>query len=158
MKKRKARFNSLSTPGIKQDCSNYLVELAFLRANHGQKLAPKFWQQTRYKFQYRREIQACRRFIKKYGEPSVLYVALHNHVTTWTNYGGVEFLLQSRVEKFERIATVKDITLVKTEGLIPSIDLRENRTPAPKKIGLFERLEEISNEKFSKEHRLPTQS
>lgn len=149
MKKRKARFNSLSTPGTKQDCSNYLVELAFLRANHGAKLAPKFWQQSRYKFRYRREIQACRKFIKKYGEPSVLYVAMHNHVTTWTNYGNVEFLLQQRVEKFQRLAEAKDTAPVRRECVIPSIDLREKRTPAHKKKGLFERLEEIRNEEHN---------
>ena len=144
MKKRKTRFSSLSTPGTKQDCSNYLVELAFLRANHGTKLTPKFWQAPKYKFRYRREIQACRKFIKKYGEPTVLYIALHNHITTWTNYGNVEFLLQKRVEKFRRLAQPKDDSPIRTEGVIPSIDLRENRTPAPKKMGLFERLEEIS--------------
>ena len=145
MKKRKARFNSLSTPGVKQDCSNYLVELAFLRANHGTKLPPKFWQHTKYKFQYKREIQACRKFIKKYGEPSVLYIALHNHITTWTNYGNVEFLLQKRVEKFKRLAATKDTSPVKTEGVVSSIDLRENRPIILKKEGLFERLEELNN-------------
>lgn len=144
MTKRKARFSSLSTPGVKQDCSNYLVELAFLRANHGTKLTPRFWQQTKYKFRYRREIQACRKFIKKYGEPSVLYVAMHNHIITWTNYGNVEFLLQQRVEKFKRIAEAKDTSPVKSEDVISSIDLRENRIPVPKKMGLFEKLEEMS--------------
>lgn len=120
-----------------------------MRANHGQRLSPKFWQQTKYKFRYRREIQACRKFIKKYGEPSVLYVAMHNHITTWTSYGNVEFLLQQRVEMFKRLATKKDTSPVKIEGTLPIIDLREDKIRAPKKKGLFDRLEEISNEKCS---------
>ena len=68
MASRKSKFTSLSTPGTRQDCSNYLVELAFLKSNRGIRLPPKFWQQVKYKFRYRREIQACRKFIKKYGE------------------------------------------------------------------------------------------
>jgi len=97
--KKKARFNSLSTPGTRQDASNYLVELAFLRANHGIKLKPKFWQQTKYKFRYRREIQAVRKFIKKHGEAAVLSVAISNYIRTWTNYGQIEAQLQKIKER-----------------------------------------------------------
>lgn len=145
-KKRKARFDSLSTPGVKQDCSNYLVELVFLRRNHGRRLASKFWQQTQYKFKYRREIQACRRFIKKYGEPSVLYVALHNpYITTWTDFAKIEYLMQQRMEILQRRATSKDISPVKPESVKVNIDLRTTRTPTRKKR-LLQRLRELNNE------------
>ena len=143
MKKRKTKFNSLSTPGVKQDCSNYLVELAFLRANHGNRLAPKFWQQSRYKYKYRNEIQACRKFIKKYGEAFVLYIAMHNHITTWTSYGNVEFLLQQQADRLDRLAKTKDHSEVKQESIEILEDIRENRIPTPKKKGLFERIEDI---------------
>jgi len=149
MAKRKARFNSLSTPGTKQDCSNYLVELAFLRDNHGLRLPAKFWQTHRYKFRYRREIQACRKFIKKYGEPAVLLIAMENHITTWTDYAKVEFLLQRIKERKERLAELKDTSPVKPEVAEDVDDLRTDRKPAPKPLGLFERLEEFSNEKRS---------
>lgn len=145
MAKRKARFNSLSTPGQKQDCSNYLVELAFLKDNHGIRLPPKFWQLTRYKFRYRREIQACRRFIKKYGEPDVLYVALNNHITTWTDFARIEFLLQQRAERRQRIAAPKDISPVVVDFSQENIDKRVNVKRRERKKGLFERLGELDN-------------
>lgn len=145
MAKRKARFQSLSTPGTKQDCSNYLVELAFLRQNHGKRLPPKFWQQTRYKFKYRREIQACRKFIKKYGESKVLYVATHNKdLRSWTDFGRVEFLLQQLSERDERRALPKDNTGVPTETVHVDVDLR-NQRPRVQKKGLFDRLKELRN-------------
>lgn len=144
MAKRKARFNSLSTPGTKQDCSNYLVELAFLRANKGTKLPPKFWQQQRYKWRYRREIQACRKFIKKYGEPFVLHVAIHNQaLTTWTDFARVEFLLQQLQERRERLALPKDTSPVEQESVKVTKDVRDF-TPAPSRKNLFERLRELN--------------
>lgn len=144
MAKRKTRFNSLSTPGHKQDCSNYLVELAFLRRNKGTKLPEKFWQLQRYKWQYRKEIQACRKFIKKYGEPAVLKIALHNHITTWTDFAHVEFLLQQVAERQQRLAAPKDTSPVKDESVKVADDYRDF-APAPPKKGLFERLKELSN-------------
>jgi len=144
MTKKKAKFNSLSTPGTKQDLSNYLVELAFLRDNHGNRLPSKFWQLSRYKFRYRREIQACRKFIKKYGEPYVLYIALKNHITTWTDFAKIEFLCQQRLEQDQRLAQPKDTSPVEAEGVVSSIDLREHRVSAPEKMGLFDKLEEMS--------------
>jgi len=143
MKKRKARFNSLSSPGVKQDCSNYLVELAFLRNNHGIRLQPKFWQMHRYKFRYRREIQACRKFIKKYGEPAVLIIAMANHITTWTDYAKIEFLLQAIQERKKRLKQPKDMSSVKPEVVEDLEDLRVDRKPVLKSLGLFEKLEEF---------------
>lgn len=146
MAKRKSKFNSLSTPGVRQDASNYLVELVFLRQNYGQRLPPKFWQQTKYKFRYRREIQACRKFIKKYGESVVLYIALHNpNISTWTDFGHIEFLLQQREEAKIRMAALKDNTPIEILSEKTDIDLRENKGPK-KKGGLFERLKELNNE------------
>jgi len=147
MAKRKARFNSLSTPGQKQDCSNYLVELAFLKDNHGIRLPSKFWQLTRYKFRYRREIQSCRRFIKKYGEPDVLFVALNNHITTWTDFARIEVLLQKRAERRERMAAKKDVTPVVCDFSQETADLRIEINRRERKKGMFERLGELEDGK-----------
>lgn len=142
MPKKKSRFNSLSTPGRRQDCSNYLVELAFLKKNKGKRLPENFWRLQRYKWQYRREIQACRKFIKKYGEPTVLYLALHNHVTTWTDFQRIEFLLQKLNERNELRALPKDNTAVEPETVKVTEDYRDF-TPSPPKKTLFERLKEL---------------
>jgi len=144
--KRKSRFNSLSTPGTKQDLSNYLVELAFLRQQHGQKLPPKFWQLGKYKFRYRREIQACRKHIKKYGESVILYIALKNYITSWTDYAKIEVLAQARKEIAERIRAPKDKSEVSQESEILGLDLRGQTNSRPKKKGLFEKIEEIEND------------
>lgn len=144
-KKRKARFNSLSTPGVKQDCSNYLVELIFLRSNKGTKLPSKFWQLQRFKWRYRREIQACRKFIKNFGEPAVLSIAIdHPEITTWTDFARVEFLLQQIEEGRVRRALPKDTTDVVKDSVKVSEDLRDFTPPAPKK-NLFDRLKELNN-------------
>jgi len=145
-KKKMARFNSLSTPGEKTTCPNYLVELAFLKNNKGARLPPKFWQLHRYKWQYSREIQACRKFIKKYGEPAVLYVAMNNHITTWTDFARVEFLVQKIAERQHRLASPKDVTTVAHESVKVAEDHRDF-TPAPRRKGLFERLKELNSGK-----------
>lgn len=144
MAKKKARFNSLSTPGVRQELSNYLVELAFLRANKGVKLPQKFWQQPRYKFRYRREIMACRKFIKKYDEAIILFIAQNHYVTTWTDYAKLEFLFQEHAEKSRRRLLPKDHTSVEHKTETKGVDLR-NSVSLPKKKGLFEKLEEIEN-------------
>lgn len=147
MKKKKARFKSLSTPGKRQDASNYLVELIFLRTNHGAPLPPSFWQQTRYKFRYRREIQAVRKFIKKYGEVDVLFVAISNYITTWTNYANIEAMLQRREERKKLKASAKDLTPVQKPESPHGPDLRaeNNMCSPPVKKSLFERLKELKD-------------
>ena len=148
-RKNKARFTSLSS-GTPQDCSNYLVELAFLKRNKGTRLPPKFWQQQRYKWAYRKEIQACRKFIKKYGEPSVLYIAMNNHITSWSDFAHIEFLLQKIAERSRRLATPKDTTPVTKETVKVASDHRDF-TPLPNKQGLFSILNvlNIGEEKVS---------
>ncbi|TFH25853.1 hypothetical protein E4G67_00285 [Candidatus Bathyarchaeota archaeon] len=144
MAKKKSRFSSLSTPGLKQDCSNYLVELVFLRSNKGTQLPPAFWQLQRYKWQYRNEIQACRKFIKKFGEPAVLFIAIHNQdIVTWKDFAKVEFLLQQIEESRLRRALPKDTSGIPKESVKVLTDLRDFTSPAPKK-NLFERLSELS--------------
>jgi hypothetical protein len=143
-KKKKARFSSLSTPGLKQDCSNYLVELVFLRSNRGTRLPSKFWQQQKYKWRYRNEIQACRKFIKKFGEPAVLYVAMHHQeITSWRDFARVEFLLQKIEESRALRALPKDTSAVSKETVKVDEDHRDF-TPAPPKKNLFERLSELN--------------
>lgn len=145
MAKRKSKFNSLSTPGVRQELSNYLVELAFLRQNRGAKLKPYFWKDVKYKFRYRREIMACRKFIKKYGEPFVLSVAMSNYITTWTDFAKVEFLLQQKAESARRKQSPKDTSAVVNDFNRETEDLRDYTLPKPKKRSLFERLKELNN-------------
>jgi len=144
VKRKKTKFQSLSTPGVRQDLSNYLVELIFLRQNHGNRMMPKFWRDPRYKFRYMREIKACRKFIKIHGEPAVLYISRKNFFTTWTDYAKIEALLQSVKERINKQAAPKDTSIVQKETIERGKDLRLNRK---KKIdkGLFQRLKEIEN-------------
>lgn len=144
MTKRKSKFNSLSTPGVKQELSNYLVELVFLRQNRGVPLKPHFWRDTKYKFRYRREIMACRKFIKKYGEPFVLSVALDNYIYSWTDFSKIEFLLQRKNEAEERKKTPKDTSPVVNEANETSEDLRDFSYSRPKKQSLFGKLKELN--------------
>lgn len=149
MAKKKARFSSLSTPGLKQDCSNYLVELVFLRSNKGTRLPSKFWQQQKYKWRYRNEIQACRKFIKKFGEPAVLSVAMHNQdVVTWTDFAKIEFIMQKIQESRTLRALPKDVSEVSKETVKVSEDHRDFSKPTPKK-NLFERLKELNGKEES---------
>ncbi len=145
MSKRKSKFNSLSTPGVKQELSNYLVELAFMRQNRGAKLKPYFWRDTKYKFRYRREIMACRKFVKKYGESFVLSIALANHIRTWTDFAKIEFLLQQKAESQMRKALPKDSTPIEDDFIKETEDLRDFSLAKPKKHSLFERLKELNN-------------
>jgi hypothetical protein len=144
-KKRLARFNSLSTPGKKQDCSNYLVELVFLRRNRGMPLPQSFWQQSKYKYRYRREIMACRKFIKKYGEPFVLYIAIRNpKLDTWTEFGKVEYALQQLDERKTRLQSPKDNSSVEPVFKKTEEDLRDFTVEKTKKASVFSRLKELS--------------
>ncbi|MBV1929853.1 MAG: hypothetical protein KUG81_10140 [Gammaproteobacteria bacterium] len=145
MAKRKSKFTSFSTPGHKQDCSNHLVELAFLRQNKGKRLPEFFWREQRYKWRYRKEVQACRKFIKKYGEGPVLLAAIENlTITTWTDFGHVEYLLQKHAERRRLRALPKDNTPVVPESVKVTEDYRDFE-PAKPKLGLFDRLKELSN-------------
>lgn len=142
MAKRKNKFNSLSTPGLRQELSNYLVELAFLRSNKLIRLPQKFWQLVKYKFRYRREIMACRKFIKKYGEATILFIAQNNYVISWTDYAKIEVLLQKYKESQDRLLLPKDFSSVPSSIKKRGVDLRESSS-LPSKKGLFEKLEEI---------------
>lgn len=144
-KRRKRKFNSLSTPGLRQDLSNYLVELAFLRSNHGIRMPERFWRLPKYKFRYMREIKGVRKFIKDYGESVVLHIALNNYITTWAKYDNLHVLAQKRVASLERRASPKDLTPVLKESRELGPDLRGQTKSRPSKKGLFEKIEELED-------------
>jgi len=145
MKKNKSKFTSFSTPGHKQDCSNHLVELAFLRQNKGKKLPEFFWREQRYKWRYRKKVQGCRKFIKKYGEGAVLLAAINNlSIATWTDFAHVEFILQKTEERRRLKSLPKDETPVEPETVKVIEDYRDFE-PAKPRLGLFDRLKELSN-------------
>lgn len=141
-RKRKAKFNSLSTPNLKIDLSNYLVELAFLRSNRGIRLPAYYWRETKYKFRFKREIQAVRKFIKKYGESAVLKVSINNYIDSYTDYAKIEFLLQKIQEHKELLLKPKDISSVSKDFLPPKIDLRDNHESKKRNVGVFEKISE----------------
>ena len=145
MAQRKSKFTSLSTPGHKQDCSNYLVELVLLRQNKGKKLPEFFWREQRFKWRYKKEIQACRKFIKKYGEPAVLSAAIDNvDLSSWSDFARVEFILQ-KIEEGRRLrALPKDSTGVVVETVKVADDYRDF-IPPKSKLGLFDRLKELTS-------------
>jgi len=136
-KKRK----SLTTPGHTMTLRNSLAELVLLRANQG-KLPEYFWRDSRWKWDYGREVQAITKFIKKYGEEVVSKVITSNYVSTTADYGNLEFLCQQEMDRLARLYKPKDTTPVEAEVFEEVKDLREPR-PSHFKKGLFERLDEI---------------
>ena len=102
------KFSSLSTPGLKQDLPTFLVELAFLRQNHGVRLTEYFWRQTQYKWRFGREIQGCRKFIKKYGDVATLKIAIENYIKSWCDYATLEVLFQKLFERAQRLSVEKN--------------------------------------------------
>lgn len=87
---------------------------------------------------------ACRKFIKKYDEATILFIAQNNYITSWTDYANLEVLLQKYKEKSNRRLLPKDHTLVEDELNTKGVDLRDYISLSCKK-GLFEKLEEIEN-------------
>lgn len=138
------KFPSLTTPGARQDVSNYLVELAFLRENKGFPLPPKFWNEVKYKFRYKREIQACRRFIKTYGYEAILKIAKENYITTWTDFAQIEVMCQKIIAAQERLLLPKDKSAPTKDFTQTKEDYRGTVNIQPKK-GLFDRLSELDN-------------
>lgn len=123
-KKRRARFDSVSTPGHKQDTAQYIVELNMMRKNRGP-LPQYFWRQQRFKWNYSREIKAVKHFTKKYGESKALRIALQYPLVTWTKYADVEVHFQ-RLEELEKLrALPKDTSEVKKENEMEAEDLRD---------------------------------
>lgn len=122
---------------------NSLAELVLLRANQG-KLPPHFWRDSRWKWNYGREVQAITKFIKKYGEDVVSKVILTNYIATTADYGNLEFLLQEQMDRLARLYKPKDTTQVKAEvDDRVEIDLREPRPSYFQKKNVWERLNEI---------------
>lgn len=91
-----------------------------------------------------REIKACNKFIKKYGEAAILNIVQNNYIKTFTDYGKMEFFLQQYAESIARKAAPKDSTSVKELSSYKGEDLR-NYQPSNRKKTLFEKLEEIEN-------------
>lgn len=140
------KFNSTSTPGHKMDLAAWLVELAMTRFNQGIRLPQRFWTDTRYKFKFGREIQAVRKFMKEFGEKRLLEISLREYITTYTDYAQMNVYLQKMREQTERLAAPKDTSEVKPEVIKnEGPDLRESRVVKKKKLGLFQRIQEIQD-------------
>lgn len=139
------KFNSHSTPGHMMDLGTWLVELALTRKNCGVRLPARFWTMTQYKFAFMREIKAVKSFMKKFGEKAVLKMALDNYLTTYTEYGQMEYHLQQIAEAAARVALPKDTSPVKEDNApVATVDLRDSSWPVvKKKIGIFRALKEL---------------
>ena len=115
-------------------------------------MVPKFWRLPKYKFRYMREIKGVRKFIKDYGEPIVLHIALNNYITSWAKYDILHVLAQKRVASIERSCGVKDLSPVVSEERSLGSDLRGQTVRRPRKKGLFEKIEELEN---AEDHQTP---
>ena len=127
------------------DLAAWLVELAMTRFNQGIRLPARFWTDTRYKFKFGREIQAVRKFMKEFGEKRLLEISLKEYISTYTDYAQMNVYLQKMREQTARLAYPKDISEVKPEGKVEGPDLRELRPVIKKKLGLFDKIQEIQN-------------
>ena len=76
-------------------------------------------------------------------------VAISNYISSWTNYGQIEALLQEVVEREKLRASTKDFTPVVPIQKEDVLDLREEHgimyKPKVKK-GLFDKLKELKND------------
>ena len=140
MSKRKELSNT--TPGHKMLIRSWLAELVMLRQHAT--LPAYFWRDTRWKWNYMREVKAISKFIKNYGELAVVSIACDRHIKTFSNYGNIEFLLQNEKAKIERLNSLKDLSPIISEATQVTEDLREPRSFIIRK-SLFERLEELEN-------------
>lgn len=109
-------------------------------------MPPRFWRLAKYKFRYMREIKGVRKFIKEYGEPTILHIALNNYITTWTKYDHIHVLAQKHVESIERRKLPKDTSPVVREDTSRGEDLRGRINRRLRKKGLFEKIEELEND------------
>lgn len=136
---------SLSTPGEKVALTTWLIELVMTRRNKGHKLPPKFWNELKYRGQFRREIMALNKAIKEYGQQAVIRATYNNFLDTFTDYKEFTYLLQLEMERLKRLAAPKDLMEIKKSAaeILPP-DLREKTTQikTPQK-SLFKRLEEL---------------
>lgn len=145
MAKKTRKIESLTTPGFQMQARSWIAELVVYRANNGN-LPPKFWQQQKWKWRYANEVKAATKFIKSYGESTVLRVVLENkNLTTLSSYGDIEYLLQVEQEKLERLKTPKDTSDNVLETRVVGTDLRESNSFKPKP-GLFEILNAMEND------------
>ncbi len=140
---RKNKIQSLTTPGHKMLARSWISELVMWRANFGH-LPPYFWRQTKWKWRYTNEVKAASKFIKKYGESTVVKIVCANKkLQTLASYGELEFLLQAEQDRLKRLATPKDNTPVIDKVRAPIEDLRGPRSINTKK-GLFEKLDGLN--------------
>lgn len=143
---------SLSTPGEKVALTTWLIELVMTRRNKGRPLPPKFWNELKYRGQFRREIMALNKGIKEYGQTAVIRATYNNFLDTFTDYQQFTYLLQMEMERLKRLANPKDLTeVVMQEPTILPKDLRPEyfvSLPARQqgKKSLFDRLKELEGE------------
>jgi hypothetical protein len=135
------KVSSISTPGKRVGIETRLIEIAITRRQRGQVPPPDFWKLNKYKWVFRKEIQAVKKFIKKYGAAAVIEVVSKNYLTSFTDYASMEFLLQAIEERQKRLNLPKDISNVKNFHKENKKDLRGSGRRGTKKTGLFEKLE-----------------
>lgn len=135
------KIKSLTTPDHKMAIKSYLAELVMVR-QYSFSLPPYFWRYNKWKWEYTRTVQAIGKFIKNYGIDNVAKVIKANYISK-IDYGNMEYLLQSELERQNRILKPKDISGVRAEVHSSCEDVREPRPLPVRKKGLFERMGEI---------------
>lgn len=120
---------------------SWIAELVMLRA--GGRLPPYFWRDTKWKWKYTHEVKAASKFIKAYGESTVVKIVIANKkLTTLTSYGELEYLLQNEADRLRRLALPKDTSPLRDEVCVKGEDLRTPR-PFVRKLTLLEKLDEL---------------
>ena len=93
MAKTGKKIASRTTPGHNMQARSWITELVMLRSNMGQ-LPPYFWREPKWKWRYTNEVKAASKFIKRYGESTVVKIVCANRqLATLASYGELEFLL-----------------------------------------------------------------
>lgn len=139
---KRTTIKSSTTPNHRMNLRSWLAELVMIRANRGSLLPPFFWRDARWKWKYTNEVKAASKFIKKFGEALVVKVVADNPVTTFSDYGNMEFLLQSELDILMRHMLPKDFSPVVDEDQEEIEDIRGPRI-INKQKGLFSRLYEL---------------
>lgn len=134
---------SRTTPGHYMQLRSWLAELLCIR-QFG-RLPPWFWRDVRYKFRYSNEIKSITKFLKVYGEPTVVTAILDNReITTLADYGKAEVFLQREQNIRNKRALAKDTSLPIKKDNAATEDLRDSK-PQTHKLSLFEKLDRIKN-------------
>ena len=117
-------LSSPTTPGIKVDLPNYLVETILKKQSEKRKkrLNPKFWQEDEWKKIYSYELQACKNLLKTYekSEDILQHIIESGELDTFY-YPKARWIIQEHTKK-------NKVQQIKPKINITSTNLKEEKT------------------------------